>query len=366
MHPSTSEEQQALRATVRSLFADHADLEAVQRSVEEAPRVDQDLWRRLVDQIGVQGLMIPEQHGGAGYGVAELGVVLEEAGYALLTAPLLSTCVLTTGVLLACDDRGVADPLLAAVAGGATGAVALTDGATPVVATPVGDGRWTLSGEKRHALHGHLADLLITTAGTDSGPGLFLVEEGIPDITAAVNNPLDPTRPTAHVSFSATPARFLGPAGNVLGQVGDLACIAIALESVGGARRCLDMAVDYVKVREQFGRPLGSFQAVKHRCSDMFVDTESARALAQEAAHAAAVGSADVAVLAPLVKAACTDAFFRTAATTLQLHGGIGFTWDHPIHLFLKRAKASQLLFGSSVAHRDLLIERLPNGQLLR
>jgi alkylation response protein AidB-like acyl-CoA dehydrogenase len=329
---------------------------------------DAAAWQQLAD-LGLLGLAIPEEHGGAGYGLLDVGVVLEEAGRYLLCAPYFSSVVLATTVLLeAGDERASATYLPRMADGSLTGAFALTE--DPVrwdaegVATRAvrnGDG-WRLDGTKTFVIDGHTAGVLLVVARTDAGISLFAVDADASGMERTRLETLDPTRRLATVVLSSTPATLVGTDGAgwaVVAKVLDVAAVGLAAEQVGGAARALEMAVDYAKVREQFGRPIGSFQAIKHTCADMLLEVESARSAAYYALWAAATDSEELPVVASIAAAYCGDAFYHCAAKNIQVHGGIGFTWEHPAHLYLKRAKADQLMFGDTAWHLDQLADRV-------
>ena len=211
-------------------------------------------------------------------------------------------------------------------------------------------------------LDGHTADLILVAARTSAGVSLFAVDGGASGLTRTALSTMDQTRKQAKVEFDNTPARLIGADGagwNVLSTVLDLAAVALAAEQVGGAQKCLDMAVEYAKVRVQFGRPIGSFQAIKHKCADMLLEVESAKSAAYYAGWCAAEMNEELPSVASLAKAYCSEAYFHAAAENIQIHGGIGFTWEHPAHLYFKRAKSSELLFGDPTYHRELLAQRI-------
>ena len=209
---------------------------------------------------------------------------------------------------------------------------------------------------------GHNADLVLVAGRTDKGVSLFAVERGAAGMTATPLATMDQTRKQARIEFASTPARLMGEEGGaapVLSRTLDLAAVALAAEQVGGAQRCLDMAVDYAKTRIQFGRPIGSFQAIKHKCADMLLEVESAKSAAYYAGWAAAEDSEELPVVASLAKSYCSEAYFHAAAENIQIHGGIGFTWEHDAHLYFKRAKSSELMLGDPSYHRELLAQRI-------
>ena len=375
MNVALSEEQEALRQGVRRFLEERSPEGEVRRLMETVEGFDAGVWAQMAGQLGLVGLHVPEELGGSGSSFFELALVLEEMGRALLPSPFFATVVLAAGALLASGDDGAAKDLLPGLAAGDTRAtLALAEEAgswdPAAVALPASrrDGGWRLDGRKTFVLDGHTADLLLVVARTGGGPGsaeglsLFAVDAGAPGLDRSALATLDLTRKQARVDFSGTPARLVGgegEAGPGLVRALDLAAAALAAEQVGGAQACLDMSVAHARSRVQFGRPIGSFQAVKHKCADMLVETESARSAAWYAAGVAADGGEELGVAASLAKAYCSDAFFRAAAETIQIHGGIGFTWEHPAHLYFRRAKSSQLLLGSPGYHRELLARRV-------
>ncbi len=369
MNFAFSEEQEELRRSVRRFMEDRSPMTEVRRLMETTEGFDRGVWSQMADQLGLQSLVVPEAYGGAGFSFVELAIVLEEAGAALFGAPLFSTVALAATALMASDDEPAKADLLPGIASGDTIAtVALTeesgrwdlDGVS-LRATPSGGG-WVLDGHKMFVLDGHTADLLLVAARSDAGVGLFAVDAGAPGLVRTPLATMDQTRKQARLELSGTPARLVGEdggAGPVLARMLDLAAVALAAEQVGGAQRCLDMSVQYAKERIQFGRPIGSFQAIKHKCADMLMQVESAKSAAYYAAWAAAEGSDELPVVASLAKSYCSEAYFHAAAENIQIHGGIGFTWEHDAHLYFKRAKSSELLFGDPAYHRELLAQRI-------
>jgi alkylation response protein AidB-like acyl-CoA dehydrogenase len=290
-------------------------------------------------------------------------------GRALLCAPYLATVAMAANALIASGDQEACAAHLPSIAAGrtiATLALAEDGGrwdeeSVALAAQRSGDG-WTLDGHKSFVLDGGTANLVLVAARTWSGVSLFAVEAPAEGLTRTSLPTLDQTRKLARLELSRTPARLVGAEGGAwpgLARTLDLAAIALAAEQVGGAQRCLDMSVEYAKVRYQFGRPIGSFQAIKHRCADMLLQVESARSTAQYAAWAAAEDSPEVPVVASLAKATCSEAYFHAAAENIQIHGGIGFTWEHDAHLHFKRAKSGQLFLGDTAYHREHLAQRI-------
>jgi alkylation response protein AidB-like acyl-CoA dehydrogenase len=310
----------ALRESVRGFLDKHAPV-----------RSEADVWPRLTSELGLTGLAIAEEHGGSGASWDELAVVLEETGRVLLRAPYLSTVVAAAAV--------DAPDLLTGLADGSTRAAIALDAEVAV------DGK-RLSGTLPQVVDAPGADLLLVGVGDV----LYAVES--PEVTAL--EPLDPTRPQGRVELSSTPARAVGSATHAR----DLLHVALAAESVGAMQRCLELTVEHLKVREQFGRPLGSFQALRHRIADLTVLAEAAASTAWYAARAAADNASHLPVAAPLAKATTADAFTRITGEMIQLHGGIGFTWEHDAHLYFKRAWTTALLHGDSRALRRTAYQR--------
>ncbi|WP_293766551.1 acyl-CoA dehydrogenase family protein [Sporichthya sp.] len=363
-----TEEQEDLRKAVRALCDERSPESEVRRLMDTDGGYDEVVWKQLA-QMGLLGLVIPEEHGGAGATWSDVGIVLEETGRALLCSPYFSTVVLGCGALLFSDDSAAQAEYLPRIAAGAlraTFAVTEDSGRWDTegvqLAARCSDGAWALDGHKCFVLDGLTADLLLLVARTDLGLSLFAVDADSAGLTRTPLKTMDATRKQARLELHSTPAQLIGIDGQgwaVTRIVLDLAAAALAAEQVGGARKALETAVTYAKIRHQFGRPIGSFQAIKHACADMFLQVEGATSVAHEAVRAIGSGGEDAALLASLAKAYCSDAFFNVAAKNIQIHGGIGFTWEHPAHLYFKRAKTGQLLFGDSHYHRALLADRL-------
>ncbi len=341
----------------------------VRRLLETPEGYDPAVWKQMGEQLGLQAIAIPEEYGGVGFGYVELTVIFEEMGAALLCAPYFATIALAANALLSCGDESAKKDLLPGIASGETIAtLALTEDtgrwdldAITLAATGKG-GQWKLDGHKMFVIDGQTADLILVAARTSKGVSLFAVESGGAGITRTPLATMDQTRKQARLEFAGTPARLLGDEGGAapaLSRTLDLAAVALAAEQVGGAQRCLDMAVDYAKTRIQFGRPIGSFQAIKHKCADMLLEVESAKSAAYYAGWAAAEDSEELPVVASLAKSYCSEAYFHAAAENIQIHGGIGFTWEHDAHLYFKRAKSSELLLGDPSYHRELLAQRI-------
>ena len=368
-----TQEQEELRASVRRFLADRAPITAVRELMETTDGLDAGVWRQAGEQLGLQGIAIPEEYGGAGFSFAEQAIVLEELGAALYGGPYLASAVLATTALLATPDEDARKAYLPGIASGdtiATLAFTEEDGswepdAIRLAASPAQDESadgWQLDGRKSFVLDGHTANLILVVARAGDALSLFAVPAEASGLTRTALPTLDQTRKLARLDFAAVPATLIGSVGDgraVLSRTLDVAAIAQAAEQLGGAQRALDMAVEYAKVRHQFGRPIGSFQAIKHRCADLLLEVESLRSAVQYAAAAVAEDSAEVPVVAALVKAYASDVYFHVAAENIQIHGGIGFTWEHDAHLYFKRAKASELFLGDASYHREHLASRI-------
>ncbi|MEU1370904.1 acyl-CoA dehydrogenase family protein [Streptomyces sp. NPDC005803] len=359
-----------LRSVVREFLDDKSPEEAVRKLMESESGFDPAVWAQAAEQLRLPALALPERYGGDGFGLVELGVVLEETGRALLCAPFFSTVVLAAQALLASGDEEACGRHLPGMASGATTAtlaVAEESGSwDPAListrALPDGNGDWKLTGRKCFVLDGTTADLLLVVARTTAGPTLFVVDRQADGLTATAMETLDSTRAMARLTLDAVPARRVGSdgaGGRVMAKVLDVASTALAAEQAGGARRCLEMSTEYARTRHQFGRAIGSFQAVKHKCADMLVQVELAEASAREAARTAAEEPTEFPVAAAVAHACCSKAYMTAAMENIQVHGGIGFTWEHPAHLYFRRAKASQLLFGGPAVYHERLLDRL-------
>jgi alkylation response protein AidB-like acyl-CoA dehydrogenase len=341
-------EHAELAKSVRNLLERRSDSQAVRAAIEQPAGFDTDLWATLCDQIGAAALAIPEEHGGAGFTLAETHVVLEELGRALTPSPLLasviSSAALTDG------------PLLGRIAEGAVATLAWS-GVTGPADAPVGvtfrDGK--LNGAVSPVLHGDIAEILLVAAEHDDGVGLFSVDPSAVTRTQVAG--LDPTLAFAHLELDAVAADPIAlDASEILRTTHLVGTLATAALQVGCAQRGLDMTVDYTKTREQFGRPIGSFQALKHRMADMLVRVQMSRSGAWAAVQAHVHGSPSADRLAAAAASYCAESAMAVAAETVQLHGGIAITWEHDAHLVLKRAQALHQLFGLPHQQRASLI----------
>jgi alkylation response protein AidB-like acyl-CoA dehydrogenase len=362
-------EQDELRDSVRRFLADRAPLPRVRELMETEDGLDRAVWEQAGSQLGLLGLGIPEEYGGAGFTFSEQAVVLEELGAGLYGGPYLASAVFAATALLASLDLGAQRDLLPAIASGetiATLAFTEDDGswdpaAIRLTAAKAGDG-WRLDGHKSFVLDGGSAGLLLVLAVADGGLSLFAVNAGAPGLGTTALPTMDQTRKLARLEFDGVPGRLIGSTGDaaaVMDRVLDVGAIALAAEQLGGAQRALDMTVEYAKVRHQFGRAIGSFQGLKHRLADLLMEVESLRSAVSYAAAAVAAGSEEVPVVASLVKAYASETYFHVTAESIQMHGGIGFTWEHDAHLYFKRAKSSELFLGDASYHRERLAQRI-------
>ncbi|MEO3822718.1 acyl-CoA dehydrogenase family protein [Actinomadura sp. B10D3] len=365
MTMSFTDEQQELRHLVRRFLEEKSSPERVRERIDAGAVRDDAVWRQMAEQLGLQGLAIPEEYGGAGFGPVELGIVLEEMGRRLYVGPYFSTVALVGQLLTEVDDEAARETWLPSIADGSlTAALAVTEDAgswdPATFATrgePAGDG-WRVSGAKSFVVDAVSSGLLVVAAVAPDGLGFFGVDGGAPGVAITDLDGLDLTRGLARVEMREAPAIRIAPGADgarLLERVHDLAVVALASEQAGGAARALETAVEYAKIREQFGRPIGSFQAIKHKCADMLLKVESARSAAYYAASVVAGGGPEARVAAALAKSYCSEAFTHVAKENIQVHGGIGYTWEHDAHLYLKRAKSAEVLFGSPVEHRARL-----------
>ena len=372
-----NEDQEELRAIARAFLSEESGSEAVRSAMESDLGWDQALWNQLGSELGWPSVQIPEAYGGLGLGYVELVALLEIAGEHLLCAPFFSSACLGAGALLAAASEAQKKEFLPGIAEGQTRATlahtgpAGAPGCKGVELTATEDGGdFILDGSHSFVVDGHSADLLVVAArrpGSAGADGIALF--ALPGDTAGLRRTplttLDLTRRLARLDFDG--ARVPGSAllggddeaGAALERALQLSAIGLAAEQVGGAQRCLDLSVAYAKEREQFGRSIGSFQAIKHKCADMMVDVECARSAAYYAACVVAEESDELPEAAALAAAQCAEAYFRCAADAVQIHGGVGFTWEYDIHLHFKRAGAGERLLGEAAYHRECIAEQI-------
>jgi len=322
---------------------------------------DAELWKVLCGQVGVAAIGLPERFGGAGYGATAMGVVAHELGRSLASVPFVASAVLATSLLLAADNPEADERLSALIDGERTAAAALTgDGGlwhrdrVSVSAAHATTG-WTLNGVVRHVLHGGSADDLIVVAVTGDELALFTLDATTQGVVVAQESVLDGTRQMATITFTSAPATHLSSGTSVEDVVSrsvDLAIAVLSAEQVGACERVLEIATDYARTREQFNRPIGSFQVIKHKCADMLVELEWARSASQGALDAHDAGPADESAWrASMAKAVCSESLRSAAHANVQIHGGIGFTWEDSAHLYVRRARTDEVLFGKPAEH---------------
>jgi alkylation response protein AidB-like acyl-CoA dehydrogenase len=358
-------EQQDLRASTRRLLQNRAPLSRTRELAEAGTRHDPELWTAMAQQAGLQGIALPEEHGGSGGSWVDLALVLEEAGRVLLGGPFLSTVVLAAEAQLGSGDaRAQADylPRLAEGELTATLAVAEADGRwRPESVTTRAEGsgpQARLTGNKELVLDGVDADLLLVLARGDRGLSLYAVEAGAAGLEPERLDVLDLTRPMARLHLRDVPARLVGEEGAgwaAVEHVRRAASVLLAAEHVGAMATLVDRTAEHARTRRAFGRPIGAFQGVKHRLADMAVRLEMSRSAAYWAAWQEP-GSPDAAMGAAVAGSYCSEAFLQTAKDTIQLHGGTGFTWEHDAHLFLRRARADASLVAAPAEHRAALV----------
>ncbi len=368
---SFSGEQEEFRSNLRRFLTDRAPTKEVRRLMETDVGWEGAGWRALNAELGLTAVRIPEAYGGHGFGFGEHCIVLEEMGRSLLCAPYFATTVLAAGAILNAGTEGQKQALLPGIASGDTIAtLASTEAsgsweaaATTLTATPSG-ASYRLNGHKSFVLDGHTADLIVVLArapGTTGEAGLsfFTVAGHAAGLSRRALKVMDPTRKLARLEFQDVEASLLGEADAAAAPFNRTmteAAVCLANEMVGGAERLREDALAYAMMRMQFGRPIASFQSMKHKQADMLLEVELAKSAAYYAAAALDDGDADVAATASLAKACASDTYMQTAIHAIQIHGGIGFTWDNDTHLWFKRAKSSEVLFGDASHHRELMM----------
>ena len=345
-------DQRELRETLRAFLGRHATSNAVREAALGGDGFGRAAWERLVGEMELTSLAIPAEAGGTGASFVEVGIALEELGRTLLPVPYLPTVCAAAAVA----GSAAAGPLLERIVAGEAVAVAL-EGVEALRASGDGDAV-TVDGSARHVLDAPHAAAFVCAVELEGEPALVAVDRDAAGVEVVPEATLDQTRRQGELHFDASPATRLSAPGDGRAAVErgrDLVSVALALEAVGAAARCLEATVEYLGERVQFGKPIGSFQALKHRCADLAAGLEAARSTAYYAGWAADGAPVELAVLAPLARAVCNDAFLHVAAESIQLHGGIGFTWEHDAHLYFKRAKSTDLLGGGSRAQRRLV-----------
>jgi alkylation response protein AidB-like acyl-CoA dehydrogenase len=368
-----SEEQEMLRKSARDFLAKEAPMTYVRQMMEDERGFRDDLWRKMAE-LGWTGLVLPEAFGGAGLDFVDMVVVLEEMGRVVLPGPFFSTLVGAVALLDAGSAAQQQEWLPKIAAGEARVTLAQLEPNARWDADGIelearkADGGFALSGTKLFVPDAHTADLLVVAGRAPGSKGaegisLFLVDAKAPGVTTTLLKTMDQTRKLCEVVLKDVRV----PAGHVLGEPGqgwkrlehvvDRGKVGICAEMCGGAEKVLEMSVEYAKVREQFGRPIGSFQAIQHKCANMLVEVESSKSATYYAAWAVANDVAEAPLAAAMAKAYCSDAYRHTAGEGIQIHGGIGFTWEHDMHIYFKRAKSSEVTFGDATWNREIVAQ---------
>jgi alkylation response protein AidB-like acyl-CoA dehydrogenase len=368
-----SEEQEMLRSSARDFLAKEAPMTYVRKMMEDERGFTDDLWRKMAD-LGWMGLVLPEQYGGSGLDFVDMIVVLEEMGRTVLPGPFFSTVILGGIAILEGGTDAQKQAWLPKIASGQAKVTLAqlepsgrwdADGIALEAKAGAGGG-FSLSGTKLFVPDANVADLFVVagrTAGTKEADGvtLFLVDAKTPGVSVTMLKTMDQTRKLGEVvlkDVTIGPDRVLGQVGKgwaLLDRVVDRGKVGLAAEMCGGAQKVLEMSVEYAKVREQFGKPIGSFQAIQHKCANMLVEVESSKSITYYAAWAVANDVAEAPLAAAMAKAYTSDAYRHTAGEGIQIHGGIGFTWEHDMHIYFKRAKSSEVTFGDATWNRELV-----------
>jgi alkylation response protein AidB-like acyl-CoA dehydrogenase len=365
---SFTPDQTLLKNSARAFLDEHCKPATVRLLWDDPRGESQAMWKEMA-QLGWLGLSLPEEHGGSGLGMVESAILLEELGRAAYPGPYWPTALVATAIGQAGSDAQKKRWLAAIATGDARGALALLDAdldwnpeavATRAEKTTTG---WSLTGLKRYVAWGHVADVLLVPARTPGGVSLFLVDPAASGLQSSPVMSMDPGTRLAHLTLDRVPVRnddVLGAPGSATPRLARLlrrAGAGAAAEMLGAARRCLDMAVGYAKVREQFGQPIGSFQAIRHKCAEMLLETENSHSAVYYAAWALDAGAEDAENAASIAKAYTGDASRKVCGEAIQVHGGIGFTWEYDLHMYFKRAKALEAQYGDAEYHRELVLD---------
>jgi alkylation response protein AidB-like acyl-CoA dehydrogenase len=360
-----SSDQQLLKNSARAFLDEHCKSAFVRRMMDDPVGHDDGMWKELA-QLGWLGLPLPDEYGGAGLGLVETAIVVEEMGRVAYPGPYFATVVLAGSALAGAGDGAQKERWLTAIASGqARATLALQEeqldwGSDAVTTRAERSGReYLLTGVKRFVPWAHVADALLIPARSPEGVSLFLVEASAPGLQLSPLTGIDLATRWSEVRLAGTPATPVGEAGqaaSTLDAVLRRAAVAAAAEMLGAARKCLDLSVEYAKVREQFGQPIGSFQAIRHKCAEMLLEVENSHAATYYAAWAQDAGAEDAELAASVAKAYVGDAARRVSGEAIQVHGGIGFTWEYDLHLYFKRAKSLEGLYGDSDWHREQIV----------
>ncbi|XOV85645.1 MAG: acyl-CoA dehydrogenase family protein [bacterium] len=361
-----TQDQDSFRQVVKRFCAEKAPTPATRKLMDTESGYDPEVWQLICGELGLAGIHLPEHAGGSGFGAVELGIVMEEFGRSLICAPYMGSIVMAASALAACATASQQQRWLAPLLSGEKiGALAICEDSADFYPTHlhctarIASQGWQISGRKRFVLNGRQADTLIVAAATDNGPRLFVLEADAPGVLAKQVVTMDSTRKMAELTFNNSDAELLGQDVPVnLDALQDLTLVALVNEMAGGAQALLDAAVQYTKLRVQFGRTIGSFQAIKHRLADLLLVVENAKSAAYQAA-AAFDNNDSVSEHASLAKAAASEAYLQAAIDCIQLHGGIGFTWENDTHLWFKRAKSSEVFMGTPAFHRERMLQAM-------
>jgi alkylation response protein AidB-like acyl-CoA dehydrogenase len=364
-----SEEQELLRQSAVDFLNKECPISYVRQMMEDERGYSEELWKKMAE-LGWMGLIYPEEFGGAGLNMVDLVVILEEMGRVVLPGPFFSTVCLGGLALLEAANQEQKQKYLPGLAAGnlkATLAVleeeARWDEKGINMQARKGKKGYALSGVKLFVPDAHVADVIVCAARTSDGPALFLVDRHQAGVTTTLLKTMDQTRKLCEVRFDKVRVgadAVLGAPGKgweALSRILERSKVALCAEMCGGAQRVLDMSVEYAKMREQFGRPIGSFQAIQHKCANMLVQVESAKSATYYAAWAVANDAPEAPLAAAMAKAYCSDAYRQVTAEGIQVHGGIGFTWEHDLHIYFKRAKGSEVTFGDATWNRELVAQ---------
>ncbi len=358
MQTEFTEDQQQFREIVSRFLRDKSPTSAVRQLMATEQGFDPAVWQQLSGELGLAGAHIPESYGGFGFGPVELGIAAEEMGRYLYCGPFFASSVMAGYALMAAAFEPQKEKLLPAIARGETIATLVLDdlNSPDRVGHAISAVDDILSGIASLVVDAHIADVLVVIASTGEDLGLYLVDSSAEGVVIEKREVLDPTRKLSSVRFAEVKAEKIGEVSMVsLNQAWDQICVALAHEMIGGAQYLLDSTVEYTKMRVQFGRPIGSFQALKHRCADLLMEVEFARAATHHAARCLDAGEGEP-YIASMVKAMASDTYMNAARAGIQLRGGIGFTWENDTHLWFKRAKSSEVFMGTPHLHRERMM----------
>jgi alkylation response protein AidB-like acyl-CoA dehydrogenase len=361
-----TDDQHSLQDSVQGIVGRSSPMTRVRQVMTSDSGLDVPTWESLRADIGIHALTIPEKFGGLGAGQREQNAVCEVLGSSLACVPYYSTTVLSTNLLLAFGEEAESAEYLTRIAAGAITVATChrpyrEPGSEAIMAAESG-GQWRVTGVCTHVIDGATADVILLTAAAPAGCSLFAVQAADPAVTRTQTPTMDLTRRQATIRFDRAPARLIGAEGQASAGVRRASvrsAIALAAEQLGGAQRCLDLAAGYAKSRVQFGRPIASFQSIKHKCANVVIEISSARVATNYAGWVADSQPGDVTLSGHLAQALASDAYLLAARENLQIHGGMGFTWDDDAHLHFKRARSMQLLEGSPAHHREELAKEI-------